>query len=51
MRIGSSPGALRVYKIATAPEQVLEYLNEFDLEMPPRTEIKDDLSGEKAFIE
>ena len=51
MRIGSRPGALRVYKIATTPEQVLEYLNEFDLEMPPRTEIKDDLSGEKAFIE
>ncbi len=51
MRIGSRPGALRVYKIATTPEQVLEYLKEFDLEMPPRTEIKDDLSGEKAFIE
>jgi hypothetical protein len=51
MLIGTRPGALRVYKIATTPGQVLEYLSEFDKEMPPRTEIKDDLSGEKAFIE
>mgnify|MGYP001596743872 FL=1 len=51
MRIGDRPGALRVYKIATTPEQVMEYLKEFDLEMPPHQEIKDDLSGEKAFME
>ncbi|KKT39816.1 hypothetical protein A3K29_00545 [Candidatus Collierbacteria bacterium RIFOXYB2_FULL_46_14] len=51
MRIGDRPGALRVYKIATTPEQVMQYLQEFDLEMPPRQEIKDDLSGEKAFME
>lgn len=51
MRIGDRPGALRVYKIATTPEQVMEYLKEFDMEMPPRKEIGDDLSGEKSFIE
>ena len=52
MRIGDRPGALRVYKIATSPEQVMDYLREFDQEMPPHQEgIKDDLSGEKAFME
>jgi predicted Rossmann-fold nucleotide-binding protein len=51
MRIGERPGALRVYKIATTPEQVLEYLKEFDLEIPPHKEIMDDLSGETAFME
>lgn len=51
MLIGARPGALRVYKIATTPEQVMEYLKEFDGETPPHTEITDDLSGEKAFIE
>lgn len=51
MLIGSRPGALRVYKIATTPEQVMEYLKEFDKEIPPHGEMKDDLSGEKAFIE
>ena len=50
MRIGDRPGALRVYKIATTPEQVMEYLQEFDVQMPPHEDIKDDLSGEKAFI-
>lgn len=51
MLIGSRPGALRVYKIATTPEQVMEYLMEFDKEIPPHAEMKDDLSGERAFIE
>lgn len=51
MLIGSRPGALRVYKIATTPEQVMEYLMEFDKEIPPHDEMKDDLSGERAFIE
>lgn len=51
LKIGSRPGALRVYKIATTPEQVLEYLKEFDLEMSPRQDLKDDMSGEKAFIQ
>ncbi len=51
MEIGARPGALRVYKIATTPEQVLEYLQEFDLEMSPRQDLKDDMSGEKAFIQ
>lgn len=51
MRIGDRPGALKVYKIATTPEQVMEYLREFDLEMPPKQPVIDDLSGERAFME
>lgn len=51
MRIGTRPGALKVYKIATTPEQVMEYLEEFDKEMPPKKNIPDDLSGERAFME
>lgn len=55
MLIGSRPGALRVYRIATTPEMVLQYLKEFDesqLEHFHSTDkIPDDGSGEKAFID
>lgn len=51
MRIGSRPGALKVYKIATTPEQVLEYLQEFDMTMAPKKPVSDDLSGERYFME
>lgn len=54
MMIGSRPGALRVYRIATTPEMVMKYLYEFDevqSEKPEDTQtIPDDGSGEKAFI-
>ncbi|HAI22274.1 TPA: hypothetical protein DCP77_00095 [Candidatus Collierbacteria bacterium] len=55
MLIGARPGALRVYRIATTPEMVLKYLEEFDevLDNHKQTEIPvvDDGSGEKAFID
>jgi len=55
MLIGSRPGALRVYRIATTPEMVLTYLKEFDEtqqdHLHPRENILDDGSGEKAFID
>lgn len=54
MLIGSRPGALRVYRIATTPEMVLKYLEEFDqvLDGNKKTEmpVVDDGSGEKSFI-
>lgn len=53
MRIGDRPGSLRVYRIATTPEMVLTYLKEFDLELSGhmQTEVKDDGTGEKAFMD
>lgn len=55
MMIGQRPGALRVYRIATTPEMVLKYLQEFDQGQTGQPEgvqiIPDDGSGEKAFID
>lgn len=53
MRIGDRPGSLRVYRIATTPEMVLQYLKEFDLELADhqRNAVVDDGSGEKAFMD
>jgi len=55
MLIGSRPGALRVYRIATTPEMVLKYLQEFDEGQAEQdkaeTPVPDDGSGEKAFID
>ena len=53
MRIGDRPGALRVYRIATSPEMVISFLEEFDREMHDGQEeaVIDDASGENAFIE
>lgn len=55
MLIGSRPGALRVYRIATTPEMVLKYLEEFDETLSehfqPTEKTPDDGSGEKAFID
>lgn len=55
MMIGHRPGALRVYRIATTPEMVLKYLQEFDQGQTGQPEevqiIPDDGSGEKAFID
>jgi len=55
MLIGSRPGALRVYRIATTPEMVLKYLEEFDETLSehfqPTEKVPDDESGEKAFID
>lgn len=48
------PGALRVYKIATTPEMVVDYLGEFDKELGSREEVQRDLvdeNGEEAFFE
>lgn len=48
------PGALRVYKIATTPEMVIDYLLEFDRELGVRPELKKELvvdNGEDAFFE
>jgi uncharacterized protein (TIGR00730 family) len=48
------PGALRVYKIATNPEMVVDYLLEFDQELGVREEVRKDLvsdNGEEAFFE
>jgi len=51
MLIGTRPGALRVYRIATTPEMVLKYLQEFDDVLAGHPEeVVDDGSGEKAFI-
>lgn len=51
MLIGTRPGALRVYRIATTPEMVLKYLQEFDEELANHREtVVDDGSGEKAFM-
>jgi uncharacterized protein (TIGR00730 family) len=52
------PDSLRVYKIATTPEKVLEYLREFDEQLAMSEEkhpqfyshLVDDETGEKAFI-
>ncbi|SRR5258706_917353 len=52
MLIGSRPGALRVYRIATTPEMVVKYLQEFDEELAShRQAVVDDGSGEKAFMD
>jgi uncharacterized protein (TIGR00730 family) len=55
MLIGHRPGALRVYRIATTPEMVLKYLQEFDVALSEHKEndppVVDDGSGEKAFID
>jgi len=53
MRIGDRPRALRVYRIATSPEMVISFLEEFDREMHDGQEeaVIDDASGETAFIE
>jgi len=55
MLIGHRPGALRVYRIATTPEMVLRYLEEFDgfLDEHKKNDapVVDDGSGEKAFID
>jgi uncharacterized protein (TIGR00730 family) len=53
MLIGSRPGALKVYRIATTPEMVLKYLQEFDQDKNSSKDerpIIDGGSGEKAFI-
>ena len=54
MLIGTRPGALRVYKIATTPEMVLQYLREFDEQLANQPDYRppviDDGSGEKAFL-
>lgn len=55
MLIGARPGALRVYRIATTPEMVLKYLEEFDEVLDNHKQdsvpVVDDGSGEKAFID
>lgn len=53
MLIGSRPGALRVYRIATTPEMVLKYLQEFDEELSTHHDMAkiDDGSGERAFMD
>lgn len=60
MLIGDTrPGALRVYKIATTPEMVVQYLEEFDKELGSRPEAEEAKveeakvsdNGEGAFIE
>jgi len=55
MMIGTRPGALRVYRIATTPEMVLQYLKEFEVgqeeQSQSMTPLPDDGSGEKAFID
>jgi len=52
---GARPGALRVYKIATTPEMVVDYLVGFDKELGVRPRVKNDLmpveNGEEAFFE
>ena len=52
MLIGTRPGALRVYRIATTPEMVIKYLEEFDEQLSHEVEedVTDDKSGEHAFI-
>lgn len=47
------PGALRVYKIATTPEMVIQYLSEFDKELGARNEIENISvnNGEIAFVD
>lgn len=53
MLIGARPGALRVYRIATTPEMVMKYLEEFDEQLSHQVseeDIMDDRSGETAFI-
>jgi len=53
MKIGDRPGSLKVYRIATTPEMVVEFLEEFDRQIDgePEEVILDDASGESAFIE
>ncbi len=59
LRIGDRPGSLRVYRIATTPEMVVKYLEEFDEELSKgerenphfHTHLIDDGSGEEAFVE
>jgi predicted Rossmann-fold nucleotide-binding protein len=52
MLIGTRPGALRVYRIATTPEMVIKYLEEFDEQLSHHVDeaIVDDKAGESAFI-
>ncbi len=52
MKIGDRPGSLRVYKIATTPEMVIQYLEEFEqqLDGEPEENVSDGGNGEKAFI-
>lgn len=53
MLIGTRPGAMRVYRIATTPEMVIKYLKEFDEQLVHQIEeekLMDDGSGETAFI-
>lgn len=53
MLIGSRPGALRVYRIATSPEMVIKYLEEFDEQLSQHVEeneVRSDKSGEVAFL-
>lgn len=53
MKIADRPKSLEVYKIATTPEQVVQYLSELDEHLasePHHLEAEDSL-GEKAFIE
>jgi len=53
MKIGDRPGSLKVYRIATTPKMVVEFLEEFDEELKsePEVSVFDDSSGESAFIE
>ena len=52
MLIGTRPGALRVYRIATTPEMVIKYLEEFDEQLAHHVDepSADDGTGENAFI-
>ena len=52
MLIGDArPGALRVYKIATTPEMVVQYLEEFDKELGTRSEKEEEKVGEAKALE
>ena len=46
-------GALQVYRIATSPEEVVDYLKEFEAERKnhPEPHVADDGSGEVAFMD
>lgn len=52
MLIGTRPGSLRVYRIATTPEMVIKYLQEFDDQLAHEVieETVEDKTGESAFI-
>jgi hypothetical protein len=53
MKIGNRPGSLKVYRIATTPEMVVKFLEEFDNEIQgePEETVFDDGTGEEAFVE